>query len=233
MLVQYLINVKPLFVAYSPRPDEVMLVRYVQPLTDEQRGLLEKAMKEDTAFRARSRAHSLWLSAGGTPIQTIAKTYQVYRVTVSAWIKKEQSAYRLGCVKIPFFKVYEQHRAFLSRSCLAHNLATVGGLLLALRHAGLTIRLKVIDCKWTIVVHMRVKRQHQRWTLPYDPHTGVAMTMDPAFVSFRTFEPTLQVQIVDRKLSYLTPHKQPRFKAAHDLGKVLFNGIRAGLPLLL
>src|SRR5712691_4134745 len=65
-----------------------MIVRYVQPLTDEQRELLEKTMKEDTAFRARSRAHSLLLSAGGTPIQTIAKTYQVYRVTVSAWIKK-------------------------------------------------------------------------------------------------------------------------------------------------
>jgi len=88
MLVQYLINVKPLFVAYSPRPDEVIIVRYVQPLTDEQRELLEKTMKEDTAFRARSRAHSLLLSAGGTPIQTIAETYQVHRVTVSAWIKK-------------------------------------------------------------------------------------------------------------------------------------------------
>src|SRR5438552_17337004 len=65
-----------------------MIVRYVQPLTDEQRALLEKTMKEDTAFRARSRAHSLLLSAGGTPLQTIAKTYQVHRVTVSAWIKK-------------------------------------------------------------------------------------------------------------------------------------------------
>jgi len=88
MLIQYLINVKPCCVAYSPRPDEVMIVRYVQPLTDEQRALLEKTMKEDTAFRARSRAHSLLLSAAGTPIQTIAKTYQVHRVTVSAWIKK-------------------------------------------------------------------------------------------------------------------------------------------------
>src|SRR5205807_7963282 len=45
-------------------------------------------MKADTAFRARSRAHSLLLSAGGTPIQIIAKTYQVHRITVSAWIKK-------------------------------------------------------------------------------------------------------------------------------------------------
>jgi transposase-like protein len=88
MLVQYLINVKPLFVAYSPRPDEVMIVRYVQPLTDEQRALLEQTMHEDPAFRARSRAHSLLLRAGGTPIQTIATTYKVHRVTVSAWIKK-------------------------------------------------------------------------------------------------------------------------------------------------
>ena len=43
-------------------------------------------MQEDTAFRARSRAHSLLLSAAGTPIQAIAKTSQVHRVTVSAWI---------------------------------------------------------------------------------------------------------------------------------------------------
>src|SRR5262245_65909493 len=86
MLIQYLINVKLLCVAYSPRPDEVMIVRYVQPLTDEHRALLEKTMKEDPAFRARSRAHSLLLSAAGTPIQTIAKTYQVHRVTVYAWI---------------------------------------------------------------------------------------------------------------------------------------------------
>jgi transposase len=81
-------NVKPLCVAYAPRPDEVMIVRYVQPLSDEQRALLEKTMKEDTAFRARSRAHSLLLSAAGTPIQAIAQAYQVHRVTVSAWITK-------------------------------------------------------------------------------------------------------------------------------------------------
>jgi transposase len=65
-----------------------MIVRYVQPLTNEQRALLEKTMKEDIAFRARSRAHGLLLSAAGTPIQTLAKTSQVHRVTVSAWIKK-------------------------------------------------------------------------------------------------------------------------------------------------
>jgi len=65
-----------------------MIVRYVQPLTDEQRALLEKTMKEDPAFRARSRAHSLLLSAAGTAIQAIANAYQVHRVTVSTWITK-------------------------------------------------------------------------------------------------------------------------------------------------
>ena len=63
-------------------------MRYVHPLTNEQRALLEKTMKEDTAFRARSRAHSLLLSAAGTPIKAIAEAYQVHRVTVSAWITK-------------------------------------------------------------------------------------------------------------------------------------------------
>jgi len=45
-VLEYLINVKPLFVAYFLRPDEGMIVRYVQPLTNEQRALLEKTMKE-------------------------------------------------------------------------------------------------------------------------------------------------------------------------------------------
>src|SRR5262244_3581306 len=45
-------------------------------------------MREDPSFRARSRAHSLLLSAAGTTIKALARTYQVHRVTVSAWIQK-------------------------------------------------------------------------------------------------------------------------------------------------
>lgn len=62
-------------------------MRYVPPLTDAQRELLEKTIHEATSFRARSRAHGLLLSAHGTTIKDIAKTYQVHRVTVSTWIK--------------------------------------------------------------------------------------------------------------------------------------------------
>src|SRR6266702_1120671 len=63
-----------------------MIMRYVHPLTEEQRALLEHTMKDDASFRARTRAHSLLLSAQGTTIKDIAKTYQVHRVTVSAWM---------------------------------------------------------------------------------------------------------------------------------------------------
>jgi transposase len=73
-------------VAYFTRPDEVMIVRYVQPLTEEQRELLDKTMKGDASFRARTRAHSLLLSDQGATIHDIAEAYQVHRVTVSAWI---------------------------------------------------------------------------------------------------------------------------------------------------
>jgi hypothetical protein len=41
------------------------------------------------------------------------------------------------------------------------------------------------------MVHMRIKRQHQRWTLPYNPHASVAMAMDAALVTFGPLEPTL------------------------------------------
>jgi transposase len=86
MPILYLINTEQFFMAPFGQPDEVMIVRYVQPLTPEQRQLLETTMKDDSSFRARSRAHGLLLSAHGTTIKDIATTYQVHRVTVSAWI---------------------------------------------------------------------------------------------------------------------------------------------------
>ena len=61
-------------------------MRYVQPLTPEQRDLLEQTMRGDASFRARTRAHSLLLSSQGKAISEIAQTYQVNRVTVSSWI---------------------------------------------------------------------------------------------------------------------------------------------------
>ena len=87
MPILYLINAEEFFLAPVVQSDEVRIVRYVQPLTPEQHQLLETTMKDDLSFRARSRAHGLLLRAHGTTIKDIAKTYQVHRVTVSAWIK--------------------------------------------------------------------------------------------------------------------------------------------------
>ena len=63
-------------------------MRYVHPLIDEQRDLLENTMTHDASPRARARAHSLLLSAQGMTINAITKIYPVDRDTVSTWIRK-------------------------------------------------------------------------------------------------------------------------------------------------
>ena len=63
-------------------------MRYVRPLTENQRHTLAEIMKQDATPRARVRAHSLLLSAQRMKIKEIAKIYQVDRDTVAAWITK-------------------------------------------------------------------------------------------------------------------------------------------------
>jgi hypothetical protein len=63
--------------------------------------------------------------------------------------------------------------------------------LLARRHTGKPVGLKIINRQWALVVYMRIKRQHPRWTVPYNPHASVAMAMDAALVTFGPLEPTL------------------------------------------
>src|SRR5215217_2016085 len=60
----------------------------------------------------------------------------------------------------------------------------------------------------------------------------MATTMNPTLVAFGTFEPTLQIQVVFRKIGRLATHKHPRLKTAHHLGKLLVNGGSACLPRL-
>ena len=119
------------------------------------------------------------------------------------------------------------------RSRLAHALAAFDGLPLALWHAGMTRRLKVTDRQWAIMVHMRVKRHQQRWTLRHDPHAGMPMALHPACVAFGTLEPTLHVHMVSRKISRLASSKPPGLNAAHPHGERLVDGVGAGLPRLL
>jgi hypothetical protein len=116
---------------------------------------------------------------------------------------------------------------FLSRSRLAHDLAALDCLLLTRGHAGMPVGLKVIGRKRAIMMHMRVKRQHQRGTLLHDPNARMATAMDPTLVAFGTFEPTFQIHIVSRESGCLATHKQPRLTAAQQLGEMLVNGVGA------
>src|SRR5712691_200835 len=120
--------------------------------------------------------------------------------------------------------------AVLSGSCFAHDLATFDRLLLACRHKAMMVRLKVLDRKGSIMMHVCIKCQHQRWTLLYQPNARMATTMNPTLVAFGTLEPTLQIQIVFWEIGRLTTHKQPRLKTAHHLGKLLVHGVSACLP---
>ena len=63
-------------------------MRYVRPLTEQQRALLESTRKNDASHRARMRAHGLLLSSEGMTIKAIAKIYHVDRDTVAPWIKQ-------------------------------------------------------------------------------------------------------------------------------------------------
>ena len=66
-----------------------MIVRYVQPLTQEQRQLLEHNDERRPLLSSpEPRPWSVTECRKGRRSRTIAKTYQVHRVTVSAWIKK-------------------------------------------------------------------------------------------------------------------------------------------------
>ncbi|HSX80580.1 MAG TPA: hypothetical protein VLQ80_18670, partial [Candidatus Saccharimonadia bacterium] len=88
----------------------------------------------------------------------------------------------------------------------------------------MTIRRKVTDRQQAIMVHMRVKRQHPRWTLLHDPHAGMTMAMHPAFVAFGTLEATLQVHIVGGKIRRLASDKQPWPKLLIIVAKCWWTG---------
>lgn len=67
-------------------------MRYVRPLTANQRHTLAEIMTHDVTPRARVRAQSILLSSQGRKIKEIAQVYQVDRDTVATWIKQWENA---------------------------------------------------------------------------------------------------------------------------------------------
>ena len=69
-------------------------MRYVRPLTENQRHTLGEITTHNAIPRARVRAQSILLSSEGLKINKIATVYQVDRDTVATWIKKWEKAER-------------------------------------------------------------------------------------------------------------------------------------------
>ena len=87
-------------------------MRYVCPLTEQQRELLESTMKNDASHRARMRAHGLLLSSEGITIKAIAKIYHVDRDTVAIVCPNQRLAVA------PFLELKKSKRSFRTREAL-------------------------------------------------------------------------------------------------------------------
>ena len=66
--------------------------KFVQSLTDEQKGKLQAIMKSDAPQRTRMRAHAILLSARHFSIDQIAAIYEVDRDRVSVWLEWWEAA---------------------------------------------------------------------------------------------------------------------------------------------
>ena len=62
--------------------------KFVSPLSEEQRQLLEHLSQEDPSKRIRLRAQGILLSADGSTIDDIARIHHVHRDTVSSWLDR-------------------------------------------------------------------------------------------------------------------------------------------------
>ena len=62
--------------------------KFVSPLSEEQRQLLEHLSQNDPSKRVRLRAQGILLSADGSTIDDIARVHHVHRDTVSSWLDR-------------------------------------------------------------------------------------------------------------------------------------------------
>lgn len=82
--------------------------------------------------------------------------------------------------------------------------------------------------EWLRVVQMRIQGVDQARAFLHNPHAGMFVSMNAAFMSLRLAKPALQVEVVARLVGVVAPHEQARLKTAHDFTHVLLNRIFAG-----
>jgi len=76
---------------------------------------------------------------------------------------------------------------------------------------------------------MGVEGMHQRWSFQDDPNPGVAMAVDPSFMTLGQAKPALQIEVVSDLFKLALAHEKTGEKARHHLdhlpvNRVLFTG---------
>ena len=88
-------------------------------------------------------------------------------------------------------------------------------------------------CERLLVCPVRVEGQEQCGAFLDDADSGVSVAVNTALVPFGLSKPALQIEVVLRHIHVLTPNKQPRSKAGHDVAKMFPGQVIALLELLL
>jgi hypothetical protein len=107
------------------------------------------------------------------------------------------------------------------------------GLTLTCRSRTVAIGAEVCDGKRFGVYQMRIEGQEQRGAFLDNADPGVSVAVNATLVPFGLSKPALQLEVVLWHVHVLTPNKQPRGKAGHDVAHMLPDRIVTLLELLL
>jgi hypothetical protein len=91
------------------------------------------------------------------------------------------------------------------------------------------IRQQVVDAEQVGVRLVGVQRRQQSRTLLHDPHPGMTMAMDPAFVALGQAEAPFQIEIVLREIRVIATDKQPGLETRHHCAHMLAHRVAAPL----
>lgn len=86
--------------------------------------------------------------------------------------------------------------------------------------------------EWLRVLQMGIQGVDQARAFLHNPHAGMFVSMDAAFMPLRLAKPAFQVEVVARLVVVVGPHEQSRLKTAHDFAHVPLNRIFAGPKLV-
>ncbi len=127
------------------------------------------------------------------------------------------------------FEFGEKDGSFLCGASSAHETAALERLELADVRSCVAEGQQVGGRERFGVALVEIQSVNQRRAFQHDSHTGVAMSVNAAFVGFGVAKPAFQIEIILRQASHIATGKQAPFKAQQDFRHLLSHGISAGL----